>query len=72
VIYFPKDVDGPVVIEAIKGAGFDVEFRRAFVSDTPTNMIWVGETVSLTDTKFVALTPVGAGVKLKGYSPLPQ
>lgn len=66
VYYFPKDVDGVVVTRAMKDAGFDVTPRQPVIKDTPTNMIWVGDKVSLADVKFVALTLVRAGVKLKG------
>ena len=64
VMYFPKDVDGPVVIKALREANFQVESGRPVVTSVPTNMIWVGDFVSIPDVRFVALTLVRAGVKI--------
>lgn len=62
--YFPKDVDDAIVTAALKDSGF--EFRKGNSATVlPTNAIWVGDSVTLDDTKFVALTLIRAGVKLR-------
>ena len=65
--YFPKQVDGPIVFNALREGGFDVTTGKGkdINKDLPTNAVWVGDSVSLDDAKFVALTLVRAGVDLK-------
>ena len=64
VIYYPKNVDGPVVINALKQGGFQVVSGNGNPKNAAlaTNAIWVGDKVSLEQAKFVALTLVRAGV----------
>jgi len=64
VTYFPKNVDGPLVIDALKQGGFKVVEGRGNADNAAfaTNAIWVGESVSLDQAKFVALTLLRAGV----------
>lgn len=66
VLYFVKTVDRQTVVKAIQATKLTFEFRSPVVADTPTNMIWVGDSVSLDDTKTVALALLGAGVGIKG------
>jgi hypothetical protein len=67
ILYFPKQVDGPVVVNALREGGFSVRTGtgKDVNKDLPTNAIWVGDSVSSNDTKFVALTLVRAGVGIK-------
>jgi hypothetical protein len=64
VAYYPKGVDGPVVINALKEGGFRVETRQGNPANAslPTNAIWVGDSVTIEQAKFVSLTLVRAGV----------
>jgi hypothetical protein len=64
VVYYPKNVDGPVVINALKEGGFQVETGtgNAHNAALATNAVWVGDGVSAEQAKFVALTLVRAGV----------
>ncbi len=65
VQYFLKDVDGEVVKQALKSAGFsDLEIKNP-INDVPTNSIWVGDSVSQDETRIIALTLSRAGVTLK-------
>src|SRR5579863_854619 len=61
VTYYPKNVDGPLVINALKEGGFQFEKGKE-KNQLATNAIWVGNSVTLDQTKFVALTLVRAGV----------
>lgn len=65
--YYPKQVDGPVVINALREGGFNVQTGTGNQAnrDLPTNAVWVGDSVSSNDAKFVALTLVRAGVGIK-------
>lgn len=65
--YFPKQVDGAIVFDALREGGFDVSTGKGkdVNKDLPTNAVWVGDSVSLDDAKFVALTLIRAGVDLK-------
>jgi hypothetical protein len=67
ILYFPKQVDGPVVVNALREGGFNVRTGNGIDAnkDLPTNAIWVGDSVSSNDAKFVALTLVRAGVGIK-------
>jgi hypothetical protein len=67
ITYFPKQVDGAVVFNALREGGFNVTKGAGndVNKDLPTNAIWVGDHVSPNDTKFVALTVVRAGVGIK-------
>jgi hypothetical protein len=64
VAYYPKDVDGPVVINALKEGGFKVESRPGNSANAKlaTNAIWIGDDVTVGQAKFVALTLTRAGV----------
>jgi hypothetical protein len=78
VTYYPKDVDGPVVINALKEGGFKVETSNGNPNNAnlKTNAIWVGDSVTLEQAKFVALTLVRAGVGVvslrKGFKIQPE
>lgn len=78
VTYYPKNVDGPVVINALKEGGFQVETRTGNPLNAafPTNAIWVGDSVTVDQAKFVALTLVRAGVGIvsirRGFQINPQ
>ena len=61
--YFPKDVDGAIVINALKDAGFKVD-NKAPVNNLPTNAIWAGDAVSASEIRVVALALYRAGVDL--------
>lgn len=67
VAYYPKNVDGPVVINALKEGGFKVETRAGNPANgsLPTNAIWIGDSVTVEQAKFVALTLVRAGVAIE-------
>ena len=65
VEYFPKDVDGRVVINALQEGGFTFRQANAQVPDVPTNSVWIGDSVTLDQAKFVALTLLRAGVPLR-------
>lgn len=64
IAYYPKNVDGPVVINALREGGFQVETRTGNPSNAnlPTNAIWIGNAVSLEQAKVVVLTLIRAGV----------
>lgn len=64
VTYYPKNVDGPVVINALKQGDLQVVSGNGNPKNAAlaTNAIWVGDKVSLEQAKFVALTLVRAGV----------
>ena len=64
VEYFPKNVEGDVVVKALRDSGFEVNMKRP-QNDEPTNAIWAGDRVSVDDVKLVALTLIRAGVQLK-------
>jgi len=66
IAYYPKDVDGPAVIKALREGGFQVETRTSNPGNSAraTNAIWVGDSVSVEQAKFVALTLVRAGVNI--------
>ena len=61
VEYFPKDVDGEKVIDAMKKAGLKVVEKRP-VREEATNAVWVGDDVPVDDAKLVGLTLLRAGV----------
>ncbi len=67
ITYYPKDVDGPMVVKALQEGGFRVTQlegnpHNAAIS---TNAVWSGEPVGLEQAKFVALTLVRAGVGIR-------
>src|ERR1035441_7262333 len=51
VLYFPKDVDAPTVIQALQEAHFTVDTHNAKLTDLTTNKIWIGDSVSVADAK---------------------
>jgi predicted RecA/RadA family phage recombinase len=65
VQYFPKAVDGQIVSNRLKQAGFNVLVMARPVNDLPTNAIWAGDAVTVEDVKLVALTLIRAGVQLR-------
>ena len=64
VEYFPKDFDGAVVKQALQEGGFEFKPGKP-KNNLPTNSMWVGDSVSVDNIKFVALTLVRAGVQLR-------
>ncbi len=67
VKYYPKDVDGPKVVGALKEGGFKVTQApgKSQNANIPTNSVWSANPVSLEQAKFVALTLVRAGVGIR-------
>jgi hypothetical protein len=67
VIYFPKDVDGRLVSDALRDGGFKVkqQIQGERNPTLATNAVWVGNDVSVEKAKFVALTLIRAGVEIK-------
>lgn len=72
--YYEKKLDDEVnmrvVLSALADAGFMLQRKQAQVPDTPTNAIFVGPDVERDDIKLVALTLIGAGIKLRTIQPL--
>ena len=66
ITYYPKNVDGPVVIDALKQGGFRVESGtgNAHNAALATNAIWVGDSVTVEQARFVALTLIRAGINI--------
>jgi hypothetical protein len=64
VEYFPKDFDGTAVKQALQEGGFEFKPGKP-KNNLPTNSMWVGDSVSVDNIKFVALTLVRAGVQLR-------
>src|SRR5262249_29047478 len=64
VEYFPKDVDGDVLRQALSEGGFNFKAGVA-KNNLSTNSMWVGDSVTVDNIKFVALTLVRAGVQLR-------
>ena len=62
--YFPKNVDGETVTKALKEGGFGFT-RIGAKNDLATNAVWVGDSVTVKDIQFVALTLIRAGVQLR-------
>lgn len=67
ITYYPKDVDGPKVVNALQEGGFKVTQASGAMhnADVPTNAVWSGDPVGLEQAKFVALTLVRAGVAIR-------
>lgn len=63
VRYFAKDVDPKVVREALNKEGFAVDVRVP-LDTKPTNVIWIGDSITPTEAHTVALVLVRAGVQL--------
>ena len=64
--YFTRELDKDVVERALQEGGLQFKEAQAKISDDPTNSVWVGDSVPLSDVKFVALTLLRAGVQLRG------
>jgi outer membrane murein-binding lipoprotein Lpp len=67
ITYYPKDVDGPMVVKALQEGGFRVTLAVGNLHNAAltTNAVWSGEPVGLEQAKFVALTLVRAGVGIR-------
>jgi len=63
--YFSRDLDKDIVSKALQEGGLRFSQAPARVADDPTNSVWVGDAVPLSDVKFVALTLLRAGVQLR-------
>lgn len=72
VVYFPKDVDGRLVSDALRDGGFKVEQQTQGERNPTlaTNAVWVGNDVPLDKAKFVTLTLIRAGVQIKSLARL--
>lgn len=66
VQYFPKDVDGDKVIEAMKELDFDMTVGTPKYPNHSTNAIYHGGKVDEESVKLVALTLMRAGVSIQG------
>jgi hypothetical protein len=66
VTYFPKDVDSGTVLAALRDGNFTVHKAKGNPNNInlPTNAVWVGESLSVNDAKFVAATLIRAGVPI--------
>lgn len=72
VVYYPKDVDpsnvnGPVLIQTFKNAGFTVQQAQGGERNPnlATNAVWAGEDVPIDQVKFVTLTLMRAGLQIR-------
>lgn len=72
VEYFPKDVDGEIVRQAIEELGFRMIESQPVVTEVETNAIWFGSEVRLEDIKLLAFTLIRAGVQIKVIRPYRQ
>jgi hypothetical protein len=64
VEYFIKDVDRDIISSVLRKLGFQVQIMPP-VNEYPTNHIWVGNNVTLQETKRLAFTLIRAGVELR-------
>ena len=69
VQYFPKNVDGDKVVNAMEELGYTVNIGNTQVNYVETNAIWFGTSVTTEDAKLIALTLIRAGVKVKVIRP---
>ena len=67
--YFPKNVDGEKVINALKELNFKVTEGKPKLPDSPTNALYYGRKVDNESIQLVALTLMRAGVEIKGIFP---
>lgn len=65
VQYFAKDLDVPVVERSLREAGFAVHLKEPKIRDLQSNTLWVGDSVTIEDTRLAALTLMTAGVPLR-------
>jgi hypothetical protein len=74
VLYFPKNVDGLRVVDALTQGGFHVEKQQRGERNPglATNAVWAGNDVKVETAKFVALTLIRAGVEIKAIRRLPN
>lgn len=72
--YYAKKLDDEVnmrvVLTALSDAGFTLQRKQAQLPDVATNGVFFGPDVRLEDIKLVALTLIGAGIKLRVIEPL--
>ena len=72
--YYEKKLDDEVnmrvVLAALTDAGFTLQHKPPQIADTPTNSIFYGPDVQVTDIKLVALTLMAAGIKIRTIEPL--
>ncbi len=70
VQYFPKNVDGETVENALRELGFlDVKKGKPGIPSVSTNAIFYGHKVPLSSVKLVATTLIRAGVAIKHIRP---
>jgi hypothetical protein len=72
--YYEKKLDDEVnirtVLTALADAGFMLQRRQAQLPGVPTNAIFFGPGVRNQDIQLVALTLIGAGIKIRTIEPL--
>jgi hypothetical protein len=61
--YFPKDVDGTIINDALKNAGFSI-VKKPPINSSKTNAIWAGDSVTVAEIKVVALVLFRSGINL--------
>jgi hypothetical protein len=64
VEYFIKDVDRTIISQELRKLGFHAELKNP-VNPFPTNAIWVGNNVTLDETRQLAYALIRAGVELR-------
>ncbi|HVN49702.1 MAG TPA: hypothetical protein VMU30_12885 [Bacteroidota bacterium] len=64
VEYFIKQADGAIIAPILRRFGFRIDIKQP-VNTIPTNLIWVGNNVTLEETKQLAFALIRAGVELR-------
>ena len=64
VEYFIKQADGAVIAPILRRFGFRIDIKQP-INTIPTNHIWVGNNVTLDETKQLAFALIRAGVELR-------
>lgn len=64
VLYYPKSADGSLVDKALQNLGYPYAQRES-VNGLPTNIIWFGDAVQLTDVKKIATALIQNGVQIR-------
>jgi len=72
--YYAKKLDDEVdmrtVLDQLADAGFTLQRKQGQLPDVPTNAIFFGAGVRNEDIQLVALTLIGAGIKIRTVEPL--
>ncbi|MAX78726.1 MAG: hypothetical protein CL843_00925 [Crocinitomicaceae bacterium] len=69
--YYNKEMDNPYLTTALEGTGFQVVNKTAAMNQVndPTNAVWHGPDISLTDYKIVMLSLIRAGIDIRWSGP---